>query len=73
MAICMFPADLWCRQMSQEKMWGKKLRKSSNCVRSGGAFISDHPGRRQWLEDKGFVFDAHKEKSNVKALPFLHS
>jgi hypothetical protein len=31
-------------------------------IRSCGTFVESDPGRRQWLEDEGFVFDVRKEK-----------
>jgi hypothetical protein len=43
------------------KSWSLKLGSAFVKIRSRGSFISGHPGRRQWLEHKGFVFDVFKE------------
>ena len=45
-----------------EKSWDIKLGLVINTIRSAGAFVKSDPGRRQWLEDEGFVFDVFKEK-----------
>ena len=50
------PSDeLW-----PEQMWEMKLGRTVDSIRSQGAFVRDDPGRRQWLEDNGFVFDVHE-------------
>jgi hypothetical protein len=45
-----------------EKSWKLKLGTVISGIRSFGIFVKIDPGRRQWLEDEGFVFDVMKEK-----------
>ena len=45
-----------------EKSWGSKLGSVVDGIRSCGYFVKSVPGRQQWLEDEGFVFDTLKEK-----------
>jgi hypothetical protein len=45
-----------------EKTWWLPLGNTVRMIRSASYFIRDLPGRRQWLEDEGFVFDAHTER-----------
>jgi hypothetical protein len=45
-----------------EKSWESKLGLMISKIRSSGTFVKSDPGRRQWLEDEGFVFDVLKEK-----------
>jgi hypothetical protein len=45
-----------------EKTWGLPLGRAVNMIRTASYFIRDLPGRQQWLEDEGFVFDAHKAR-----------
>jgi hypothetical protein len=44
-----------------EKSWESKLGAVINRIRAKDAFVKTDPGRRQWLEDEGFVFDVLKE------------
>ena len=39
-----------------EEMWGKKLGKSVNMIRTCGQYVRDDEERRQWLEEQGFVW-----------------
>ena len=43
-----------------EKMWEMRLGKTVRSIRSSGYFVRDDPGRRQWLEENGFVFDVRE-------------
>jgi hypothetical protein len=43
-------------------IWELKLGTVIVRIRSSGVFVKSDPGRRQWLEDEGFVFDVFKEK-----------
>jgi hypothetical protein len=45
-----------------EQSWGLPLGSTVSQIRAASYFIRDLPGRRKWLEDQGFVFDAHKER-----------
>jgi hypothetical protein len=45
-----------------EKCWGVRLGTSIHRIRTSSCFIGDHPGRRQWLKDEGFLFDARSER-----------
>jgi hypothetical protein len=45
-----------------KKSWELKLGLTVTKIRTSGAFLRSNPGRRQWLEDEGFVFDALKDK-----------
>jgi hypothetical protein len=38
-------------------LWGIKLGNLVHSIRTGASYIRSYPERRQWLEDKGFVFD----------------
>jgi hypothetical protein len=40
-----------------DEMWEMALGNTVNNIRSSGQFVRDDPERRQWLEEKGFVFD----------------
>jgi hypothetical protein len=39
-----------------EKLWGMALGKTVNGIRMMGVFVAGKPERRQWLEDRGFLF-----------------
>jgi hypothetical protein len=45
-----------------EKTWELKLGTVINTIRTSSYFVKTDPGRRQWLQDEGFVFDVLKEK-----------
>jgi hypothetical protein len=39
-----------------EKLWGMRLGKTVDHIRSQGAFVAGKPERKQWLEARGFLF-----------------
>jgi hypothetical protein len=48
--------------MARENMGSVAWKNGQYDSITASYFIRDLPGRRQWLEDKGFVFDTHKER-----------
>jgi hypothetical protein len=62
----------------REEMWGKKLGKTVNQIRTPKYFVRDSQERRQWLEEAGFRFEtagidqaANDEQWENKVLPAI--
>jgi hypothetical protein len=55
-----------------EKLWGMVLGSSVNSIRSNGTFVEGHPERRQWLEDRGFLFQARPSSAEQVRLAAAH-
>jgi hypothetical protein len=55
-----------------EKLWGMKLGTTVNRIRSKGDFVDGKPERRQWLEDRGFLFKVGTSSAEQVRLAAAH-
>jgi hypothetical protein len=55
-----------------EKLWGMALGKTVNKIRSSGHFMDGKPERRQWLEDRGFLFKVRPSSAEQVRLAAAH-
>jgi hypothetical protein len=46
-----------------EKLWGMTLGNTVDSIRSHGNFVDGKPERKQWLEDRGFLFKANRSSA----------
>jgi hypothetical protein len=55
-----------------EKVWGMRLGWLVNDIRSKSAFMDGYPERRQWLEDRGFLFKVKPSSAEQVRLAAAH-
>jgi hypothetical protein len=55
-----------------EKLWGMALGTTVNSIRTHGHFVDGKPERRQWLEDRGFLFKVRPSSAEKVRVAAAH-
>jgi hypothetical protein len=55
-----------------EKVWGMALGTKMDHIRTKGYFVDGKPERRQWLEDRGFLFKVRPSRAEQVQLAAAH-
>jgi hypothetical protein len=55
-----------------EKLWGMALGTTVHHIRTKGHFVDGKPERRQWLEDRGFLFKVRPSSAEQVQLAAAH-